>query len=1060
MLMRGFRGMLLCAAILSLWAAPAHAQAGSIFGRVTDASGGVLPGATVTVTGSGLQQPLVATSSENGTYQIVSVPVGTYSVAFELASFKKALRQNVVITINFSAQIDQKLEIGQMSEEVNISAASPVVDTKKTTTGAIFTAEILEKIPTAHDPWQIINMTPGVQAGLNVGGSTSGQQVSLASRGTQANVQWNLEGGSVTDLSSNSSANYFNFDSFDQIQVTTGGGDVSVQSSGLSINLVTKSGSNVFKGSANMTFENDKTQGNNVTQALFNLGGNGFLSGQPVQKIGVYDVEYGGPVRKNRLWFWGATDKQDINIGTLNFFDPTKGSFCQGLVDAQKSKSPLGITYANLSQVQNCLNDDKYAIKDIQWKINYQISASHKIQWSFISDNKYRNHRGATATTAAENSTQQTSDAPWKLPLPIHQFTHTWIVSDKLVINNMLTTVYGGFFLDYQDVPPQGGCPQSRYLGADNQAAYEISSRANGGCLWNTQELFNRTTSLDSRALGASYQTVRHGTEIKSDGTYFLTHVLGGDHSLKFGVGYRKNPVLTFQHYSGSGEAEVQCVGNTLAGCGDGSFVPVGSAAGFVPYIAFTERDRLSSNDNWWTYNGYIQDGFSRGKVRMNGGLRYDWQTSSFLGGCVGENAIVPTLLPAQCDKATNTDGKTGKKLSPFSNLSPRVSFTYDLFGDGKTQVHASGSYYYDTRLSIANSLGGLGQIFLQWGPNQSSGACSATAGSNCWTDANHDGLVQANELIGNGTPSNSTRFVNGVLVPTGNIVDPSAKIGRTREGIVGMQHELIPNLAVSVDFIYRKYDRGTSTYTVGYQPGGPLFPLSALYTGPFAYTDPATSLTGYYYQICDGCARPSGLASITTTNLEYQIYKGVDITATKRYSNRWQMATALTIQTNPGYFPTGSNTFINPTNRQFRDGVSTIAKYVFKAQGAYTFPWDITGSANLNFYQGATRTLTTNGPGAVYGGTTGTISYSTLEYQPRDAFRFKPTKLLDLSAQKAVRFRGGKDRVKVTLDAFNVFNVNAIQSYVSGLTTNAGFTQPSTIIPPRIFRVGLSVNF
>ena len=103
-----------------------------------------------------------------------------------------------------------------MTEEVTISAASPVVDTKKTTTGATFTADILEKIPTARDPWQIINMTPGVQAGLNVGGSSSGQQVGLTSRGTGANVQWNLEGGSITDLSSNSSPSYFNFDSFER----------------------------------------------------------------------------------------------------------------------------------------------------------------------------------------------------------------------------------------------------------------------------------------------------------------------------------------------------------------------------------------------------------------------------------------------------------------------------------------------------------------------------------------------------------------------------------------------------------------------------------------------------------------------------------------------------------------------------------------------------------------------------------------------------------------------------------------------------------------------------
>jgi hypothetical protein len=84
--------------------------------------------------------------------------------------------------------------------------------------------------------------------------------------------------------------------------VTTGGGDVSVQSAGLAINLVTKSGSNVFKGTLNGTFENDKMQSDNVTKELFDAGANGFLSGNPLQKIAVYSVEAGGPILKDRLW--------------------------------------------------------------------------------------------------------------------------------------------------------------------------------------------------------------------------------------------------------------------------------------------------------------------------------------------------------------------------------------------------------------------------------------------------------------------------------------------------------------------------------------------------------------------------------------------------------------------------------------------------------------------------------------------------------------------------------------------------------------------------------------
>jgi hypothetical protein len=298
------------------------------------------------------------------------------------------------------------------------------------------------------------------------------------------------------------------------------------------------------------------------------------------------------------------------------------------------------------------------------------------------------------------------------------------------------------------------------------------------------------------------------------------------------------------------------------------------------------------------------------------------------------------------------------------------------------------------------------------------------------------------------------------VLVPVGNNVDPSAQLGRTREAIVGIQHELISNLAIGVDYIYRKYDKGTATFTQGYQPGAPGYPLSQIYTGPQTFTDPVTGQTAPYYTICDGCTRPSGVGTILMTNPNYQIYHGVDITATKRFSNRWQMQSALTLQVNPNHFPDGSASFINPTNRPFQEGISTIEPWIFKLQGSYTLPWDIIASGNLNMYDGATRTLTINGPGQVYGGTSGTITYNTLEFTSRDEQRFDPIKLLDVGVQKVFQFNGGRQRIKLILDGFNVFNINTVTAYVSGNRSLAGFTQPSTIVSPRVFRIGTQLVF
>jgi hypothetical protein len=1074
---RTIRGVLLVAVMLAFTAGTAFAQSnGSISGKVTDASGGVLPGVTVTVSGPSLLAPLVGVTQASGSYQFPIVAIGTVTVTFELTGFKKVSRSGVVITTNFNAQIDQKMEIGGVTQEITVTAAAPVVDVKKTNTGGTFTKDVLENIPTARDPWQVVAMAPGVQTtgGVNVGGSASGQQLTLSSRGTSANVQWNLEGGSITDVASNGSPAYFNFDSFEQIQVVTGGGDVSVQSSGLSINLTTKSGSNVFKGTGTFTFENSAMQSNNVTQALFNQSGTGFLSGNPLKKIDVVNAEYGGPIMKNKLWFWGAYDRQEIIVGDNNFFDPTLGSFCAQLSAAQANGTTSTLaTYSQLSAVKACLHNDSTLIKDAEWKINYQLNASNKFQWLMSSDNKIRNSRSASANSAVNSTWQQFSPpSMFGLGDPTNSITHTWIASDKLVFNNQYTHVVNSFNLDNQDF---ASCGKTTWQpNASSFAAYGITG---AGCLFNTNYMYNATSGY-SLTLPYTEAIVRPTNELKTDGTYFISKFLGGDHSLKFGIGYRDAVTNTYVHYDGGGYAYEHCPNNTVANCST-SYIGQSPAAGTLgqsPYQAYMRRDAVT-NIKWWTFAGYIQDQYSRGKLRLNGGVRYDWQTSKFLGGCTPANPIVPTTLPGQCYAATNIDPNTGKVIPAFGNLGPRVSATYDLQGNGKTSIHASGAYYYATRITLANGLSGLGAVSANWGPNNTNtGACSTATGIGCWTDANKDGMVQANELVGSPTSTSSGfNILNGTVTPVGNFIGSPAQIARTREVVVGMSHELMANFAVSVDYTYRNYDRGTSTYSVGFTPyttganAGGMTILSSLYTGPLSYTDPITGKTGTYYVYCSTCVKPSAtagapLANISLTSPNYSLYHGVDITANKRFSNKWQMNFAVTLQNAPGY----TNFVGSPTGLQYTQGISTLARYVIKGNGSYQLPWGVTVSANLNYYDGATRSESINGPGSVPGSggvnylgvTQSALSFTTLAFQPANAVRYAPTKLLDMGAQKVFSFRGGKNRVTLMLDAFNIFNSNTIQSYNTNNISLSTNTSPTSLIAPRVFRIGAKIAF
>jgi carboxypeptidase family protein len=1040
--MRVLRGVLLTAGILVALAGSAHAQAiGQIFGKVTDTTGGVMPGVTVTVTGTGLQQPLVAVTATSGAYTFPNVPIGTYTVTFELSGFKKGIRAGVVIETGFSAMIDMKMEVGTVTQEVSVTAQSPVVDTKKTSTGGTFTADVMSKIPTARDPWQIINMAPGVTlSGTNVGGSGSGQQLTPSVYGTSANVQWNLEGGNITDMSSNSSPSYFNFDSFQEIQVVTGGGDVSVQSGGLFINLVTKSGSNVFKGTGTITFENASMQSQNVSEKLFNSAGQGGISGNPLHRIGNYSVEAGGPIKRNRLWYWGSMDHQDINVGITNFFDNNNPACV-----------PPPSTYAQLSLLQGCLKNDQTIIRDYNAKVNFQLNAGNKFQFLTQTNLKHRNARGASRTTAVEDTYQQYSKGG-EFANPAYQLTHTLILTDKLVFTNQATYLSGGFFLDFQDYTRCGSSTQARAL------AGQLPTDPT--CMINIQPLSNRTTSYTSRGLtGGTYETVRPSWEIKTDGNYFLSHKLGGDHALKFGVGWRRNPVSSYSTWGGGAVADIQCVGNVAANCGDGvTSVPVGSAAGIVPYRARLFRDALVNND-WWTYSSYIQDSYSRGRLRLNGGVRQDWQTSRFRGGCVLANPIRPDLLPKQCQDPANPGFN-------FNNLSPRVSATYDMFGTGKTSIHSSFSYYYQSRLQLGNALSNLGGVTLTWGANQSSGACSTTAGAPCWTDANMDQKVQANELIG--IPSASTsRFdaTTGVLSNAAPIVDKGIKLQRIRETITGVDHELVPNMHVAVDFIYRYTDLGTTTYSVGYEPGAAGFPFSQIYTDRVVFTDPITGKSAPYYVPCATCVRATGLTNMTGTSLSYTIYRGVQIAVGKRMSNKWQLNGSYAWNNVRAYSPLG--TFNDPTGIEFTNGFTNgTARWVVKINGSIDLPWGILAAANFNSQDGSVRTRSINGPGTIFAGLNAagaatTTTRNTLNFEPTGSERFKPFNQVDLSASKIVTVPGSTQKLTLTLDAFNVGNASTIRSYASSnLSLPVTYAQVGSIVPPRVFRVGARFAF
>ncbi len=398
-------------AFLALVAIPLLGQArtGNIYGTVVDASTGQpLPGVSVTITGEKIAPITIVTTAE-GHFRFLSLPPGTYNLKTILQGFKTLERKGIKILVGANVSITLKMEQGTLNEEVTVVAAAPVIDTKKATVSSNVTKEALQELPTSRDPWAILDLTPGVMTDrVNVGGSESGQQPYFFTRGGTAwDAQWNIDGLTVTDPASLSSPVYYDYDAFEEMNISTAANDVTAVTGGVVINFVTKRGGNKFSGSGRFFYNSDSLEDTNIKGVdLINPD----YKGNRLKHFYDYGADIGGPIVKDKLWFWAAYGTQDIHNTDITGEKP-----------------------------------DNTLLRQVNAKMNAQFG-HHRLEFYFNYADKIKEGRGAGAFRPYETTFKQTG------PTSIYKFQDDFTVGQNFFGSLKLGYVNGGFKLE-----PYGG---------------------------------------------------------------------------------------------------------------------------------------------------------------------------------------------------------------------------------------------------------------------------------------------------------------------------------------------------------------------------------------------------------------------------------------------------------------------------------------------------------------------------------------------------------------------------------------------------------------------------
>lgn len=473
----------LCAAALLMNPLPAAAQIGqtaTLTGIVTDASGGALPGVTVTASSESLLGgSRTATTEQNGSYTFPALPPGAYTIRVELSGFRTVTR-DARLQLGQTASLDISLDVDSVKEAVEVRAAAPTVDVRTSAASNNLSPEVIELVPygSRFGPDAIV-LSPGVNPNT----------LSAFGSGGETSNAWMIDGVDVSDPRSGAQWLFANYNWFQEVQVAALGAPAEYGGfTGVASNSLIRSGGNRFSGLFETLFQNSDMTGDNVSSEV--LEQNPSLTADSVDKISDTTVQIGGPLRRDRAWFFTS----------FQYYRPK---------DAPSGYPPAGVPVGNGPESR------KETSPRFIFKPTVRLGSADQLT-GFIEADKYTvEGRNAASNVAPDATLRQTSPEL------------AWNTNFTKVLNStsVLDVRYAGYDGYYQ-LEPYNGRDVMGWIDPDADF-YSVNS------------YYYLRSDRERHQVNASLTKLASG--------------FAGQHSLKFGVEIERSFARTEVGYPGGG---------------------------------------------------------------------------------------------------------------------------------------------------------------------------------------------------------------------------------------------------------------------------------------------------------------------------------------------------------------------------------------------------------------------------------------------------------------------------------------------------------------------------